>query len=67
MMQAMKKSVFPRANVISEDRIFPKAEFVRKSTECSEVWIEQWHLFIWHERKLCALRNAPQVQSTQKG
>ena len=25
------------------------------------------HLFIWHERKLCALTNAPPVQSTQTG
>ena len=65
--------------------IFPKAEFVRIFTECSEVeylpnvpkfrsvdWthdmiIVKWHLFIWHERKLCALTNAPPVQSTQTG
>ena len=25
------------------------------------------HLFIWHKRKLCALTNAPSVQSTQTG
>ena len=61
--------------------IFPKAEFVRIFTECSEVpkcvrsvdsthdmIIVKWHLiFIWHERKLCALTNAPPVQSTQTG
>ena len=78
--------------------VFPKAEFVRIFTECSEVsevsifrsvdfpkcrfsevsifrsvdWthdmiIVKWHLFIWRERKLCALRNAPPVQSTQTG
>ena len=29
--------------------------------------IVKWHLFIWHERKLCALTNAPPVQSTQIG
>ena len=23
----------------------------------------KWHLLIWHERKLCALTNAPPVQS----
>ena len=52
---------------------FSKAEFVRIFTECSEVWIEhttdnrEWHLFIWHERKLCALTNAPPVQSTPTG
>ena len=27
--------------------------------------IVKWHLFIWQERKLCALTNAPPVQSTQ--
>ena len=40
--------------------IFPNAEFVRILTECSEVWIE-------HKRKLCALTNAPPVQSTHTG
>ena len=44
-------------------------------TECSEVFrsvdwthdmtIVKWHLLIWYERKLCALTNAPPVQSTQ--
>ena len=29
--------------------------------------IVKWHLFFWHERKLCALTNAPPVQSTQTG
>ena len=29
--------------------------------------IQKWHLFIWHERKFCALTNAPPVQSTQTG
>ena len=29
--------------------------------------IVKWHLFIWHEGKLCALTNAPPVQSTQTG
>ena len=58
--------------------IFPKAEFVRIFTECSEVFrsvdwthdmiILKWHLiFIWYERKLCALTNATPVQSTQTG
>ena len=32
-----------------------------------DVIIVKWHLFIWHERKLCALTNAPPVQSTQTG
>ena len=55
--------------------IFPKAEFVRIFTEwmCRTVdWthdmiIVKWHLFIWHERKFCALTNAPPVQSTHTG
>ena len=29
--------------------------------------IVKWHLLIWHERKLCALTNAPPVQSTRTG
>ena len=29
--------------------------------------IVKWHLFIWQERKLCALKSAPPVQSTQMG
>ena len=45
LIQAFKNSVCPKAKVIrrpnfSESRIFPKAEFVRIFTECSEVWIE---------------------------
>ena len=105
LIQAMKNSVCPTANVtprpiFSENRIFRsfrivdststhdmiivkcrllnflKAEFVWIFSECSEVWIVdwthdmiivKWHLFIWHERKLCALTNAPPVQSTKTG
>ena len=29
--------------------------------------IVKWHLLIWHKRKLCALTNAPPVQSTKIG
>ena len=55
--------------------MFPKAEFARIFTELmfrSVDWthdmiVVKWHLFIWHERKLCALTNAPRVQSTQTG
>ena len=44
-IQAVKCSVCPKAKVIrrpnfSEGRIFPKADFVRIFTECTEVWIE---------------------------
>ena len=57
--------------------IFPKAEFVRicpniyrmfRSADWThDMIIVKWHLFIWHERKFCALTNAPPVQSTQTG
>ena len=42
LFQAMKNSVYPKVlkRKLSESRIFPKAEFVRIFTECSEVWIE---------------------------
>ena len=29
--------------------------------------IVKWHFLIWHNRKLCALTNAPPVQSTETG
>ena len=51
----------------------PKAEFVRiyrmfRSVDWThDMIIVKWHLFFWHERKLCALTNAPPVQSTQTG
>ena len=58
-------------------QFFRKPNFVRIFTECcpkfrSVDWthdmiIVKWHLFIWHERKFCALANAPPVQSTQTG
>ena len=61
--------------------IFPKAEFVLvRIFTCPNIYrkfrsvdwthdmiIVKWYLFIWHERKLCALTNAPPVQSTQTG
>ena len=54
--------------------IFPKAEFVsniyrmfRSVDWTHDMIIVKRHLFIWHERKLCALTNAPPVQSTQTG
>ena len=98
LIQAMKNSVCPTANVT---RMFQKAEFSEvfrivgfntrhddrevtvieffESRICSNIyrmfrsvdWTHdminvKWHLFIWHERKLCALTNAPPVQSTQR-
>ena len=58
--------------------IFQKAEFVRifcpniyrmfRSMDWThDMIIVKWHLLIWHKRKLCALTNAPPVQSTQTG
>ena len=68
---------------LTEDRVYPKAEFFRKPN-LSENWmyripkfrsvdwthdmiIVKWHLRIWHKRKLCALINRPPAQSTGTG
>ena len=58
-----------------EGRIYPKAEFDRipnvpkfRSVDWThDMIIVKWRLFIWHERKLCALTNRPPVQSTRTG
>ena len=55
-------------------------QFFRKPNICPNIYrmfrsvdwthdmiIVKWHLLIWHKRKLCALTNAPPVQSTQTG
>ena len=73
LIQAMKNSVCSKAKVIRRPNFF-------ESRICSNIYrmfrsvdwthdmiIVKWHLFIWHERKLCALTNAPPVQSTQTG
>ena len=98
LIQAMKSSVCPTANVIRRP-IFPKfpncgfnarhdnremtlIEFF-ESRICPNIYrmfrsfrsvdwthdmiIVRWYWFIWHEHKLCALTNAPPVQSTQTG
>ena len=74
LIQAMKNSACPKAKVIrrpnvSESRICPNfAELMFRSVDWThDMIIVKWHLFIWHERKLCALTNAPPVQSTQTG
>ena len=108
LIQAMKNSVCPKAEVIrrpnfSESRICPTiyrmfrsvdwthdmiivkwrevtlfqffrkpnlSEYlpnVRKFDFTHDMIIVKRHLFIWHERKLCALSNAPPVQSRQTG
>ena len=53
--------------------IFRKTEFVcpniyrmfRSVDWTHDMIMVKWHLLIWHKRKLCALTNAPPVQSTQ--
>ena len=55
-----------------ESRICPNIYRMFRSVDWTQdmiivkTWIiVKWHLFIWHERKLCALTNAPPIQSTQ--
>ena len=73
LIQAMKNSVCPKAKVMrrpnfSESRICPNIYRMFRSVDWThDMIIVKWHLFIWHERKLCALTNAPPVQSTQMG
>ena len=73
LIQAMKNSVCPKAKVMrrpnfSESRIFPNIfRSFRIVDWTHDMIIVKWPLFIWHERKLCALTNAPPVQSTQRG
>ena len=76
LIQAMKNSVCPKAKVIrrpniSERRISPNINRMFRSVDgvdwTHDMIIAKWHLFIWHERELCALTNASPVQSTQTG
>ena len=73
LIQAIKNSVCPKAKVIrrpnfSESRICPNIYRMFRSVDWTpDMIIVKWHLFIWHERKLCALTNALPVQSTQTG
>ena len=73
LIQAMKNKVCPKATVIrrpnfSENRICPKIHRMFRSVDWThDMIIVKWNLLIWHERKLCALTNAPPVQSTETG
>ena len=98
LIQAMKNSLFPTANLTRmpifsesrifrsfrsntrhdnrvvtlieffESRIFPNIDRMSRRVDWThDMIIVKWQLFIWHERKLCALTNAPLVQSTQMG
>ena len=53
----------------SESRICPNIYRMFRSVDWThDMVIVKWHLiFNWHERILCALTNAPPVQSTQTG
>ena len=52
----------------SARRICPNIYRMYRSADWThDMIIVKWHLFIWHERKLGALTNAPPVQSTQTG
>ena len=52
----------------SESRICPDIYRMFRSVDWThDKIIVKGHLLIWHERKLCALTNAPPVQSTQMG
>ena len=51
-----------------QSRICPNIYRMFRSVDWThDMIIVKWHLFIWHERKLCALTNAPPIQSTQTG
>ena len=52
----------------SESRICPNIYRMFRSVDWThDMIIVKWHLLIWRKRKLCALTNAPPVQSTQTG
>ena len=73
LIQAFKNSVCPKAKVIrrpnfSESRFSPNIYRMFRSVDWTHgMVIVKWHLFIWHERKICALTIALAVQSTQTG
>ena len=76
LIQAMKNNVCPKATVIrrpnfSEKRICLKIYRMFRSVDWTQRHdnreVTLIHLFIWHKRKLCALTNAPPVQSTHTG
>ena len=51
-----------------QSRICPNIYRMFRSVDWThDMIIVKWHLFIWHERKLCALTNAPPVQSMPTG
>ena len=52
--------------IFSESRICPHIYRMFRSVDWThDMIIVKWPLLIWHKRKLCALTNAPPVQSTQ--
>ena len=73
LIKAMKNNICPKETVIrrpnfSESRMCKNIYRMFRSVDWThDMIIVKWHLFIWHERKFCALTNAPPVQSTQTG
>ena len=57
---------FRKPNLFEFVRIYIYRMF-RRVNWTHDMIIVKWHLFIWQVRKLCALTNAPPVQSTQTG
>ena len=50
----------------SKTEFYPNIYRMFRSVDwTNDMIIVKWHLFIWHERKLWSLTNAPPVQSTQ--
>ena len=59
---------FRKPNLSEYLQNVPKFAKLRSVDWTHDMIIVKWHLiFIWHERKLCALTNPPPVQSTQTG
>ena len=67
------KAEFTKAEISKAEIVRIFTEFYRmfrsfRSVDWThDMMIVKWHLFIWHERKLFTLTNAPPVQSTQTG
>ena len=74
LIQAMKNNVCPKATVtirrpnFFENWTCPNIYRMFRSADWThDTVMVKWHLFIWHERTLGALTNAPPVQSSQTG
>ena len=66
LIPAMKYSACPKLTFIRRPNL-PESRMLRSVDWTHDMIIVKWHLFIWHERKFCAVTNAPPVQSTRTG